>query len=661
MARVNAVVYAVGLLMVAPSTRRGVCFLRATTPSDASHSMDARGETLASRLDATRRAKVATLSGVDAMTVRIPRTRRRRRCPSPPIYIALVSSLLWLHACLETPVAAADRESSSPSSPYARQGPYDVAITRIDVLPTQRSVGFSPEGVNGEEGQLLCYYPTGPTARGRLFPVSIYVHPTHGFLFETWTRQNDAMLRLLASRGIVVLSPVRVGNLTGVGADAPIVGGLLPGAQASERVAVQRVYPRLQAFVLHALVQVARRSEDDPSFFAPLRRSLDTSRAAIIGFSAGAALAVFVAEQSQRTWPGRVRAVVALAPTMGDFDYGREQFDLRARRLAVPLLMIAGRDDGMGGFEDLLTLGDVAKSAPRIGVVVEGATHCHVYIPIGSQCRGPGEDVGHVAALDRAATSAFMALYLQGDAAATDVVWGGAKILNALGPWSVAVKPQPLVEITVDIPAPSLGVPAVTYAYDPKTSTWVAKLSLAARVLASGALQGRQAACACPTEVVVLEIVRVDGDGEQPRAAPSGTTHPELTAVLDANVPGAGGPMQPVGSKVTAYCAASDDAPQLRLVLEWASWAVVGQSIPSKAATDAVGRPGEGNGGGDATSAFMVRLRGRNTCDGGSAVYTTLRVTPPRLALDVEAQGNTRTPDNDEGTENAPENAPLSG
>ena len=99
--------------------------------------------------------------------------------------------------------------------------------------------------------------------------------------------------------------------------------------------------------------------------------------------------------------------------------------------------------------EGLLAYGDTSTSAPRIGVVVEGATHCHVYIPIGSQCRAPGVDVGFMAALDRAVVSAFLVLYLQGDSAAADYAWTGAAALNSLGPWSVAVKAQPLVELKV--------------------------------------------------------------------------------------------------------------------------------------------------------------------------------------------------------------------
>ena len=30
-------------------------------------------------------------------------------------------------------------------------------------------------------------------------------------------------------------------------------------------------------------------------------------------------------------------------------------------------------------------------------MVVEGATHCHMYIPLASQCGGPRVDVGHMA------------------------------------------------------------------------------------------------------------------------------------------------------------------------------------------------------------------------------------------------------------------------
>lgn len=280
--------------------------------------------------------------------------------------------------------AVASQSPSTSSSPYSRPGPYAVATARLEILaawptPGTTASGDGDGGVPGasvpadapageEEGEVVVYYPTTTTtttaatqqqqrrqqwarAPPRGFPLAIYVHPTHGFLFETWTSQNDAMLRLLASRGVVVVSPVRVGDPLGVGPSAPVIGGLMPGAQSSAEVTEQRVYPRLQRFVLHALMQVARRGEEDPAFFAPLRGAVDASSTAIMGFSAGGALAVYATEESQRVWPGRVRAVIALAPTTGDTPYGDEQFDLRAKRLTVPLLLTSGRDDDMGGFE----------------------------------------------------------------------------------------------------------------------------------------------------------------------------------------------------------------------------------------------------------------------------------------------------------------------
>jgi len=41
--------------------------------------------------------------------------------------------------------------------------------------------------------------------------------------------------------------------------------------------------------------------------------------------------------------------IMAVAPTSGDTPYGNEQFALRADRLTVPMLITAGRNDGMGG------------------------------------------------------------------------------------------------------------------------------------------------------------------------------------------------------------------------------------------------------------------------------------------------------------------------
>ena len=68
----------------------------------------------------------------------------------------------------------------------------------------------------------------------------------------------------------------------------------------------------------------------------------------------------------------------------------------------------------MGGFDGLVALGDGASRAPRLGIVAEGATHCHVYIPFGSQCASPRRTLGAVAALDRHVASAFILAYAEG-------------------------------------------------------------------------------------------------------------------------------------------------------------------------------------------------------------------------------------------------------
>jgi len=52
----------------------------------------------------------------------------------------------------------------------------------------------------------------------------------------------------------------------------------------------------------------------------------------------------------------------------------------------------------MGGFAGLVAYRAAATGAPRLSVVAEGATHCHVYIPFGSECAlWPGTDRGYMA------------------------------------------------------------------------------------------------------------------------------------------------------------------------------------------------------------------------------------------------------------------------
>jgi hypothetical protein len=145
-----------------------------------------------------------------------------------------------------------------------------------------------------------------------------------------------------------------------------------------------------------------------------------------------------------------------------------------------------------------------------------------------------------------------------------------------------------------------------------------------------------------------------------------------LTVSLDANVPNGGSPAQAVGRSVEAYCNALDRAEgeNARVVLEWDRDAAARHAAAAAAAADRLAEATDGYGATDwrdafllgagggaaaateslvdrATSAFVggggggassfdddrwtkvVRLRAMNGCDGGSAAYLTLRVTPP--------------------------------
>jgi dienelactone hydrolase len=245
-------------------------------------------------------------------------------------------------------------------------------------------------------------------------------HPTHGFTFDGWIGQNDLMLRILASKGSVVCSPMMVGEKDGTGVNAAIIGGLFPGQQTSAQVVARKVYPRLVEFAPHALTQLLRISMQgdlegaNPNFPDALRNSINPNSLAMMGFSAGAAIAVYSADSLNQQWPGAVKAIVALAPTIGDFTFARDSFELAAPRITIPMLLLTGAEDGMGGLEGLVEIGDTAKNAPRIGVVVESGTHCHLYVPIGSQCDlSPRNDVGGVGAVGRFVSSAFLTAYLE--------------------------------------------------------------------------------------------------------------------------------------------------------------------------------------------------------------------------------------------------------
>jgi dienelactone hydrolase len=524
----------------------------------------------------------------------------------------------WAACSLLSCVLASPSPGASPRSPlfpgfsteapprdasgegdFGALGAFDTARSRVRIPATD---GTAPPlagvpDLAGETGEVLCTHPVVGATRTRnanaLFPLVLYLHPTHGLVFEGWISQNDAMLRVLASRGFVVCAPTIVGARDGRGPDSPVVGGLFPGEQHTAAVIERRVYPRLLAFAPRAAAHLVRMSlagspsdlshdsghstrpssnrSSALSFPESLARVIDPSRIAFAGFSSGAALAIYAADAAEQTWPGATRAVVALAPTIGDFDFARTQFEGRAKRINLPMLLVAGTEDGMGGLEGLVELGDAATNAPRVGVAVAGASHCHLYIPVGSECDwyDAFNDQGGIGKLGRFAASAFLHAYMgfphaaaanDKDAAAflsaeqkkaIDVAWGGSEALNFVGAgaWNARVLVEPLVELGLLEPEGKTKGTTASYAYDPLNDAWTARVPL--RVAAK---EKR-----CLTEARVMEV--------------SGTS---LRAFLDAGRVKTNAtaypayPAQPVGASVLVFPSLPErDDRVVDLILEW--------------------------------------------------------------------------------------------
>ena len=357
------------------------------------------------------------------------------------------------------------------------------------------------------------------------------------------------------------------------------------------------MYPRLLAFAPRAAAHLVRMSltgspsdlshdsghstrpssnrSSALSFPESLARVIDPSRIAFAGFSSGAALAIYAADAAEQTWPGATRAVVALAPTIGDFDFARTQFEGRAKRTRVPMLLVAGAEDGMGGLEGLVELGDAATRAPRVGVAVAGASHCHLYIPVGSECDwyDAFNDQGGIGKLGRFAASAFLHAYMgfphaaaanDKDAAAfsaeqkkaIDVAWGGSEALNFVGAgaWNARVLVEPLVEL--GLLEPILGKTKRTtasYAYDPLNDAWTATVPL--RVAA------KEKKKRCLTEARVMEVsgasLRAFLDAGSTRVKTNNTAYPAY-------------PAQPVGASVLVFPSIPErDDSVVDLILEW--------------------------------------------------------------------------------------------
>jgi len=261
----------------------------------------------------------------------------------------------------------------------------------------------------------------------------------------------------------------------------------------------------------------------------------------------------------------------------------------------------------MGGLEGLVRLGDAASEAPRVGVVVRGASHCHLYVPIGSECDfNPRNDVGGVGAAGRFFANAFLHAYLApsggagagagdpGEASlrekelrkkrnAVDIVWGGSRVFNRAGidanpearpTWNARVltEPRDLKLALRPRSRPGYGSGGVgsnasfafaAYGYDSVRDAWTATVPIE--------VTPKRPECLTEVRVVASE------SGSERSVSP-------LRAFLDANGlgvdrRGSSSPAQPAGSSVIAFPNAIDsERPNrpvaLGLVLEWRSGSV---------------------------------------------------------------------------------------
>lgn len=80
-----------------------------------------------------------------------------------------LSLLILLAVFVETAVS----QTATSTSPYSSAGPYTVATTRLDILATSAAPtstsdgGVGVPGLEGEEGEVIVYYPTVGRRRRR--------------------------------------------------------------------------------------------------------------------------------------------------------------------------------------------------------------------------------------------------------------------------------------------------------------------------------------------------------------------------------------------------------------------------------------------------------------------------------------------------------------
>lgn len=342
-------------------------------------------------------------------------------------------AMVCLHAFAHVARAATLEE-------FGRVGAYETSSVTLGV----------PAGGAGEEaGEIVLDYPIGAGDQG---PLVVFCFPIHGFPFTAWRRLLAPVVQALVTNGFAVASPSVVGS----GA-RQIRGGLFPGTESTASgMDLREIATRYLNFMTHGTRYLVDLVENDASFEAS--DIVSTARIGIVGFSVGGAMAQYLSQTVDKMLPGRVSAVVALAPTIGSEaplsgdDIGAQLFQTYSIS-QVPTFYVAGENDGMGGLRDS-ALYYTRSNAPRVRIIAgNGATHCHAIVPM-SECDILAGTRG-LHALDAVVTHAAMTYYLLPDtsywrekrAHALDILWrdglrelaSGLPVTTPLGSrWDVA-------------------------------------------------------------------------------------------------------------------------------------------------------------------------------------------------------------------------------
>jgi predicted dienelactone hydrolase len=299
---------------------------------------------------------------------------------------ALAALLLIALTAACTSGANEPSSDTSVSRDPSSRGPYAVGVTRV-VFERQDRDG-TPRPLDtwiwypAEGAVSTAVMDDAPAAKsGGPFPLVIFSHGSGG-----QPNSQTFLTEHLASWGYVVAAPPHLGNTS----DDCVICGI--------DVIIRSAGQRLDdvPFVLDEML--ALRDGDHP-----LGAIIDGERTAIAGHSFGGWTTIFVAAD------GRFNAAIALAP-------GQPLLALEpARKVSVPLLIIAGEKDEIVNPDDVRTLRDAIPPATPLTYVSYPEGRHLTFI---DNCLGCTEALtearGHELTLRYA--TAFLQVHLAGDA-----------------------------------------------------------------------------------------------------------------------------------------------------------------------------------------------------------------------------------------------------